>query len=213
MDSLAKALESRNVAVVVARPRAPIDTGVPYLAQWLDGVVASWNGPIAPPAIVGFSAAGPRLAALQDRFRATGNAAGAVVYLDARLPADGASADAEVRFAELLDSLAVDGVLPRWTQWWGENALAELVPDPAMRDELDADCLPIPRAFFSEPIPAPADLSPAAYVALGSGYDDQCQLAEARGWPVVRLRDAHHLWVLTRPAEVARAILQAIEAL
>jgi hypothetical protein len=213
MDPLATALATREMNVVVAQPQAAIDTGAPYLAQWLDGVTECWIGAAPRRVLVGFSAAGPRLAALNARFESVGCAAEALVFLDARLPCDGMPADAEATFAEMVDALCVDGVLPAWTSWWGDDALVELVPDQGLRDQLRRDCSPVPRAFFAEPIPAPSHRAKAAYVALGGGYDEQLHQAQRLGWPTVQLDSAHHLWVLTRPGDVAGAIMRVIEQL
>lgn len=213
MDRLADALGQHGTAVAVARACPAIDTGPPYLVRWLEEVADNSPRGDAPWVVVGFSAAGSRLTALQKRLRRTGREADALVYLDARLPSDGVPADAEPRFGALLDALDDGGVLAPWVRWWGDDVLADLLPDAAIRQDLISECPSMPRAFFAEPIPDPSDSTPSAYVALGDGYADQRSIAQSRGWPVVTVEDANHLWVLSRPDEVALAVLHAIEML
>jgi hypothetical protein len=162
--------------------------------------------------LVGHSRAGPILAA-----------AGALiaqvrgyVFVDARLPFPGQTwmdtAPPEL-VAQLRELTEPDGWLPPWPQWWGEEALAELLPDPVIRERFTAGCPPLPLAMFTEahpPAPRWPD-APCAYLRLSEAYEDEAARAAGLGWPVTRLA-SHHLALLTDPAVIAGAIGQLLRA-
>ena len=157
--------------------------------------------------LVGFSAAGPRLFAVAAAVEPD-----AVVFMDARLPADGAAPDAEPAFAELLDRLPIDadGTLPPWPSWWPAAVLESLVPERSIRDAFVAECPRVSRAMFSTPIPAPTYGGPCAYLAFGDTYADQRSVALDRGWPVRTLGGHRHLAPLVAPDAVADALVDLI---
>lgn len=157
----------------------------------------------APTVMVAFSAAGPRAFAV-----AAMSAPQAIVFLDARLPADGVAPDTEPRFAELLDALPhdSDGNLPPWVTWWGDDVMADLIPDELNRADFIAGCPCVPRSMFSRSIPAPEYAGPCGYVLLSEGYRDQYDVAATRGWPVHRVESATHLSPFVDPVPVAAAV-------
>lgn len=189
--------------------RAGRDTPVPDVPADLDEFVASVGTAIrSDSVVVGFSAAGPRLFHLAAAHRPA-----ALVFLDARLPADGVAPDAELAFAEFLDRLPVtDGLLPAWPEWW-PDAIAELIPDAARRATFASGCPRIGRAMFSQPIPAPPFEGPCGFVGFGDGYQTDADEARRRGWPVTVLDDAHHLWPVTEPGAVADALATMVDRL
>jgi hypothetical protein len=92
---------------------------------------------------------------------------------------------------------------PPWPQWWGDQTLAELIPDPAAR-RFAAGCPRLPLAMFEEvhsPAPQWPD-APAAYLQLSEAYQDQANKARELGWPVAQ-RMSQHLAPLTDSALVA----------
>jgi hypothetical protein len=163
--------------------------------------------------LAGHSRAGPILAA-----------AGALitqvrgyVFVDARLPFPGRAwmetAPPEL-VAQLREMADPDGWLPPWPRWRGDEALAELLPDPVIRERFSAGCPPLPLAMFTEahpPAPRWPD-APCAYLRLSEAYEDGAARAAGLGWPVTRLA-SHHLALLTDPAEVAEAISQLLRAI
>jgi hypothetical protein len=185
------------------------DVVVPEVPADLDAFTASAAAAIRPNSVmVGVSAAGPRL----FHVAATARPA-AIVFLDARLPVDGAAPDDTPRFAAFLDQLpVVDGVLPPWPDWWPDT-IAELIPDETERATFRSGCPPVPRTMFSRPIPAPAYDGPCGFLGLGDGYAEDAAEAERRGWPVMVLADAHHLWAVTEPSAVAAAVGDLIDRL
>lgn len=160
--------------------------------------------------LVPFSAAGPRAFAVADVQRPR-----AIVFLDARLPADGHAPDAEPAFAKLLDALPqdADGRLPVWSTWWPDEVMSTLCPDPVRRAELVEGCPRVPRAMFSQPIPAPAYDGPCGFVMLSEAYRDQRDVAAERGWPVSEVEAATHLSPFVDPDVVASALVSTVERL
>lgn len=182
---------------------------VPDVPSDLDEFVASVAAAVRPDSVVvGFSAAGPRLFQVAAAARPE-----RLVFLDARLPADGVAPDAEPTFAEFLDALpTVDGQLPPWPEWW-PDAIAELIPDAAQRATFASRCPPIGRAMFSRPIPAPPFDGPCGFVGFGDGYATDAEAARQRGWPVTVVDGAHHLWPVTEPDTVAEVVVEMIDRL
>lgn len=178
------------------------------LQRFVDDVAAELDA--GPSVFVAFSAAGPRAFAVAEASQPT-----AIVFLDARLPADGVAPDSEPAFADLLDALPidVDGNLPPWAEWWPEEVLTSLCPDPSMRADLVAGCPAVPRASFSVPIPAPPFNGSCGYVQLSDGYADQRDLAAQRGWPTATVVGGTHLSPFVQPESVAPAVLDVIERL
>ena len=106
------------------------------------------------------------------------------------------------------------GWLPPWPRWWGDQALAELLPDPGVRQRFADGCPPLPLAMFTEvhpPAPHWPD-APAAYLQLSEAYADQSAQARHRGWPVTHLA-SHHLAPLTDPGLVAGSLRELLSQL
>jgi hypothetical protein len=182
---------------------------VPEVPADLDEFAASLGTAVRPDSVVvGFSAAGPRLFHAAAAARPAG-----IVFLDARLPADGVPPDAPPEFADFLDTLpVVDGLLPPWPEWW-PDAIAELIPDAEQRATFASGCPSVERAMFSRPIPAPPFDGPCGFVGLGDGYAADADEARRRGWPVAVVDEAHHLWPVTEPDAVAAAVAAMIDRL
>ncbi len=150
--------------------------------------------------VVAHSGAGVVLPVVADRVGAT-----AAVFVDALLPGSPASD----RFRGFLAGLPVTGGrLPRWSDWWGPDAMAELVPDPDLRARIAADQPRLPLAFWDERVPVPVSWPPprVGYLQLSSAYDTEAAGATDAGWPV-RTLPGEHLDLATRPADVAAEII------
>jgi hypothetical protein len=150
--------------------------------------------------VVAHSGAGVVLPAVADRVGAT-----AAVFVDALLPGKPTSD----RLKGFLAGLPVtDGRLPRWSDWWGPEAMAELVPDPDLRARIEADQPRLPPAFWDERVPVPVSWPPprVGYLQLSPAYEAEAAGAADGGWPV-RMLPGEHLDLATRPAEVAAEIL------
>ena len=158
-----------------------------------------------PVVLVGHSGAGPHLPALAAR---TTGARG-MVLVDALLPHPGRSWAQTVpdAFAARLRAQAVDGRLPPWPQWWGEERMRELLRDDELREAFVRSCPAVPVAVIDDVMP---DLPepPAVFVQLSEAYAPETTAARERGWPVMVL-ELNHLALLTAPCEVADALERA----
>jgi hypothetical protein len=160
--------------------------------------------PIAGPTVlVGHSGAGSRLPAIAQELGAVQHA----VFVDALLPHPGRSWAQTVphEFVEKLASQAVDGRLPPWPEWWGEDAMRALLPDDALRARFVAECASVPVAVLHAVMPDVAVLL-ATFVQLSATYASETAAARELGCATVVL-DLHHLALLTDPEAVADALL------
>ena len=161
------------------------------------------EAPVAAPIVlVGHSGAGPRLPAIAHELGGVERA----VYVDALLPHPGRSWAQTVpkEFVERLVGSAVDGRLPPWPEWWGEDAMRLLLADDALRARFVADCPRVPVSVLHEEMPEVPE-PPASFVQLSAAYEPETAAARERGWPTIVL-DLHHLALLTDPEAVADAL-------
>jgi hypothetical protein len=203
-DVVAADLAGRGYQVGVPDLTGTVAAGPPYCLRQAEAIARSASG--QPAILIGHSGAGPLLAA-------AGTIIGQVrgyVFVDAGLPTPGQTWMETVPpgLAAWLRQMAdAQDWLPPWPQWWGEQALAELIPDPEVRRHFAAGCPPLPLAMFEEvhpPAPQWPD-APAAYLQLSEAYADQAAQARQRGWPVTQ-RVSHHLAPLTDPGLVTESL-------
>ena len=160
--------------------------------------------------LVGHSGAGPLLPQIGARIKA-----GPLVFVDADIPPQ--RGEAELMPAEILAELreiAVDGILPPWSEWFGPEVMSELVPDADRRAVITVELPRLPLAYFeaSAPVPDGWQAAGGGYVLLSDeAYGAQAAGAERIGWPVIRLPGGH-VDIVTRPAEVAAAIAEVAAA-
>ena len=140
--------------------------------------------------IVGHSGAGPLLPAITNGL---GSAVRLTVWVDAGLPPCDGSFTVGGDFLGTLRGLARDGVLPRWSQWFGEGALERLVGDDLRRDAVARELPQLPLAFYEASIDAPLGWCrrAGAYLLLSLNYRSDADRAAALGWPVVEHIGAH----------------------
>ncbi|MET9076670.1 alpha/beta hydrolase [Streptomyces sp. NPDC004232] len=134
----------------------------------------------------------------------------ASVFVDAALPArTGATPVAAPELLDFLRPLAVDGRLPRWTDWWEEADVAPMFAEPAVRRTVVEEQPTLPLSYYEQRIPVPAgwDDHPCSYLLFGPPYDDLAAEAGARGWRVARLPGAH-LHQIVDPAGTARHLVE-----
>jgi hypothetical protein len=188
-----------RVTVPDLRPACDPPPGWPERAA-----AAATDGVTGPVVIAGHSGAGVLLPLVADRVDAA-----AVVFVDALVPAPAGPTAPSDRFRAFLDALPLtDGRLPRWSDWWPPEVMAEAVPDPDLRARIEADQPRLARACYAEPVPVPPSWPPArvGYLRLSPAYTADAEQAAARGWPV-ETRPGTHLDLVTHPAEVVDAIL------
>lgn len=161
--------------------------------------------------LVPHSNAGLFVPALSSRLETVGH-----VFVDAGLPPpEGSVPLAPESFYEFLDSRADDhGMLPPWTQWWGEDEAASLFPDDEVRRHVGGEARRLPLSYFRGSMPVPGGWSgvPSAYLAFGDGYAEERDRASGLGWPV-RTLTGPHLHLLFEPAEVANTISSLLASL
>jgi hypothetical protein len=196
---LAASLRARGATVVVP-DLASTGSEPPVWRAHVDRVAEQLTG-AADAVLVGHSAAGRLIPLVADRI---GGAA--CVFLDAQLPVDVLPPGDDDWFLTHVRSIAHDGVLPAWSEWWGDGAWEALVPDASRRSVL-GDALPHASLASVEEVP-PAPVTPlrAAYVQLSAVYDAEAEVAAARGWPVTRLT-AQHLHFAVDEDAVADALV------
>jgi hypothetical protein len=194
--------------------RAGYSTAVPDLggAGEVAGVIEAVARQVSSTAtvLVGHSAAGPLLPAIADRLGTVSS----IVYVDGRLPRPGLSwvdtAPAEL-VERLRSTMDADGRIAAWPDWWPRESLVEHVPDAGQRAEFIAGAPRLPWTFFTEPGPDAGWRGPQSYLLFSEPYEDAAQQMRAAGHPVFELR-LDHLAPLTRPAQVATALRELLDA-
>lgn len=101
-----------------------------------------------------------------------------------------------------------DGLLPPWTEWWGDADVAPLFPDEQTRAAVRAEVPRLPVAYFEEEIPVPSgwDAKPCGYLRFSDAYVAEAEEAARRGWAVEHLPGLH-LHQLVDPDAVAERIV------
>jgi hypothetical protein len=203
-DQVAADLSGRGYEVDAADLTGTVTAGPPYCSRQAEVIARSASG--QPAVLIGHSGAGPLLAA-------AGAIAGQVrgyVFVDAGLPIPGQAwvdtvpADLAAQVREMADG---QGWLPPWPQWWGDEVMAGLLPDPEARRRFIAGCPRLPLAMFEEVHPPAPHWpgAPAAYLQLSEAYEDEAATARGLGWPVAELM-SNHLALLTEPGRVAGSV-------
>jgi hypothetical protein len=165
-------------------------------------------GATEPLVIVGHSGAGfflPSIAADLE------SAPRCLVFVDAGIPPSEGEATASADFLERLRSLATDGVLPKWSTWWGKGVMEMLVPNDAHRVEIEAEMPEIPLALYESPITLPIGWCniPGAFMLLSEPYQQEAHRARSLGWPVIE-RLGTHLDIVNDPDSIARNLVELI---
>ncbi|MEV0625435.1 alpha/beta hydrolase [Nonomuraea wenchangensis] len=208
---MAESLERRGHAVVVPDLTGISVGGPPYwprvVAAVRDAVTESSVGDAGSPLVlVVHSNAGFFLPVIKEGL---GERVVACVFTDAHIPPPaGLVRVAEEEFLPFLRGLAgPDGVLPRWTDWWDEEDVAAMLPDPAVRARMTAGQPRLPLDYYTQSVPVPAgwDEVRCSFLWFGPPYDGIAEEAGRRGWPVTRLPGLH-LHQLVDPEAVADAL-------
>jgi hypothetical protein len=159
--------------------------------------------------LVGHSGAGPLLPVISNRMAPS---PARLIFVDAGVPP--ATGEARLIPDQLLDSLrtlARGGKLPRWSEWFGPEAMETLIPDADRRAVVLAELPRLPLSYFEGRVQLPSDWSSidGAYILLSETYRPEAAEAAARGWPVIERRGGH-LDIVTRPSELAEAVLELL---
>ncbi|WP_325603818.1 hypothetical protein [Nocardioides sp.] len=136
----------------------------------------------------------------------------ATVFVDAALPGPEAEQQAETplappAFMDFLRGLAnQQGVLPPWTEWWGD--VGDLFPHSSVREAVEHEQQQLQLGYFASRMPVPSGWTQrsAAYLAFGETYADERERAVRLGW-ATRTMAGRHLHALHDPAGVGASIL------
>jgi hypothetical protein len=205
-EAVAASLSRRGERVALADLTNALGSVPPYWPREVEAIAAAITGPAI---LVGHSRAGPLLPVAA---RATRGVKGCV-FVDARLRQHRASwfATAPSELAEQLGRMDSDGWLPPWSDWWGPDELARLLPDPGVRARFVSGCPRLPLALVEEVLPEVPGWpdGPCAYLRLSEEYREPCDEARRLGWPVIELASPH-LGLSTDPETVTDAIRELV---
>ncbi len=209
---VAHALERRGRQAVVVSLFGPDGTQPSDWRPCVEAVrdaVQTLSGPIA---LVGHSGAGLLLPAIAD---AVAPPIGALIFVDSGIPAHtGETPFVPPSFLDQLRALAVEGVLPPWSTWFGDDAMRELVPDETLRPALAQEMPSLEVAFLEQSIPSPVgwDRLACAYLLLSDAYREAADAAREAGWRVEEISGAQHLHIVVAPEAVADALIRLAAA-
>jgi hypothetical protein len=132
-----------------------------------------------------------------------------LLFVDAGIPPTRGSVGPGGDFIDRLRTLSSDGILPRWSTWWGEDVMERLVPDFRMRARIEAELIEVPLAFYEQSVDLPDGWldAPSRYLLLSEGYRADATTAISRGWPTQELLGGH-LDLVNHPEAVARSLLE-----
>jgi hypothetical protein len=202
----AEALGRHGHRALVPALRIGPDDPPPYWAQLADRVTALAGSAIGSVTLVAHSGAGPLLPAIDQRLAVPVRCC---VFVDATLPArSGSTPVVPPQFLGQLRDLARDGRLPRWSEWWGPQGISALVPDEALRHQVESEMPSLPLAVLEESVHVPEGWprSRCGYLQFSEVYTAEAAEARSRGWPVTTLPGGH-LHMLVDPEAVAQAII------
>jgi hypothetical protein len=134
-----------------------------------------------------------------------------LVFVDAAIPPADGTATASADFLDQLRAMAVDGILPIWSRWWGEDAVARLIPDGELRSEVEGELIQVPLSFYEAPVAFPPGwrATPSGFVLLSEGYRAAATTAASLGWPSTEHLGAH-LDLVNHPDLIAEAIASMV---
>jgi pimeloyl-ACP methyl ester carboxylesterase len=188
--------------------------GPPYWHAFAEAVKASLSTqPLdSPLVLVGHSGAGGLLPAVA---RATQQPVATYVFVDAPIPRDGGSLFDlfdDKKAVSAVRGLARDGKLPRWSEWFPEEALAGILPDEALRRAFLSELRPTPLSVYEEPLPVVTEWRDASctYLHFSEAYDSVAEkVMGLPGWRYRKL-EGGHLHMLVDPAGVADALVDLV---
>ena len=209
-DALAEVVRKRRRQVFIPDLTGSLTLGPPYWSRQVDAIAASSDG--RPAILVAHSGAGPLMAAASGVLEQVVG----YVFVDASLPFPGRSwvQTAPPELVRQLRTMERGGWLPPWSEWWGDDGLAELLPDPHMRASFAGSCPQLPMAMFEEiqpPAPGWPD-APCAYLRLSDTYEEPADQARELGWLVNEV-PSHHLGLLTNAERICDPLLDLVDKL
>lgn len=174
------------------------------LQSMVDAAVAAARG-LDPLTIVGHSGAGFLLPFIAEELGSSCR----LCFVDAGVPeAEGESTPSR-DFLEQLRQKAVNGVLPKWSTWWGAEVVESLIPDVERRAEVELELPNVSLSLYERLVRIPPNWRArlCSYILLSEGYRNDATLAESMGWSVAT-RLGGHLDLVNTPHEIGETILE-----
>jgi pimeloyl-ACP methyl ester carboxylesterase len=207
---VARALERRRHSVIVPSLLGAATAPSPQWRHCVEAVRDATRTLSRPLVLVGHSGGGLLLPAIAN---SVAPPVSRLIFVDSGIPAStGETPLALSPFLEHLRTLAVDGMLPPWSAWWGEEAMRDLVPDLALRAALAREMPSLPLAYFEQRVPSPTgwDSVGCGYLLLSDAYRGAAAEARERGWHVEEIAGAQHLHIAVAPAVVTDALIRLL---
>ena len=214
-QGVANAMERDGQPSLIAKTIMTRTGTTDHLTPWVDQVLApSVPGDDLPVAVVGHSAACPRVPLAAQRLFDNGWNVTAMVCVDGRFPDGRAFTESGSHIGDMLDGLVrPDDYLPPWPRWWG-SLVEGLVVDPSARDLVFSEAKPIPRSWFDQACPVP-DLPATvgrAFLSFGPWYAEARDRAHDAGWLTYEL-NGDHLHQVVAPDQVAKTLIALLGCL
>ncbi|MSP21846.1 MAG: alpha/beta hydrolase [Dehalococcoidia bacterium] len=209
---MASALAARGVQVKLPSLLGVQSAPPPYWPAVVATVVDALSAPDDPAVVIAHSGAGPLVSAISG---GVPRRAAAYIFVDAAIPPlPGAPFQDESAFRVQLAQLAREGVLPPWSRWFGDGVMERLVPNAALRLDVERELPSLPLSYFDErpPVPHGWPDAPCWYLQFSGAYAPQAAEAGHRGWPVRHLTGGH-LHMLVQPAAVAECLIEMADEL
>src|SRR6266568_3049719 len=131
---VARTLQRRGHQAIVPSLLGPAGAPPRDWRQSVDAVREAVRALSEPIVFVGHSGCGLLLPVIGD---AVAPPVSGLIFVDSGIPArTGETPFVPPAFLDDLRALAVAGVLPPWSSWFGEDTMRELVPDDALRAAL-----------------------------------------------------------------------------
>jgi len=205
---VAHELERRGRQAVVPSLHEPVGAPPSHWRHYVEAARDAVRTLSEPIVLVGHSGGGLLLPVIAE---AVAPPVSGLIFVDSGVPADsGETPLVRPSFLDHLRKLAVGGVLPPWSNWWGEDAMRDLVPDEALRTALVREMPSLPLAYFEQRIPSPTgwDRMRCAYLLLSDAYSESAAEASERGWHVEEIPGAQHLHIAVAPEAVTEALIR-----
>lgn len=209
---VAEQMRQRGLNVLVPALSDSPDSRESFWKQHADSVSSAFSNVSKdiPVVLVAHSGAGPLLSAIRNSIP---NPVRAYIFVDAGIPRNGATRldlmklEDEAWANEFQEELENGGKFPTWSA----DDLQEIIPDPALRQQMVAELHPRGLDFFTEPIPVFAGWPDAAcvYIQFSSAYDWDAAHAREAGWPVHTLQ-SNHFHMLVDPQKVTDLIVASV---
>jgi hypothetical protein len=103
----------------------------------------------------------------------------------------------------------VNGLLPRWTDWWADEDVAPMFPDAQTKRRVTDEQPYLPLSYYEQKIPIEPGWSktPSGYLLFSAPYAEVAEQARGRGWPVLQV-PGEHLHMVVEPDRVGSALIE-----